>query len=120
MARILAVDDSTSLRQLVVHTLREAGHQVSEAVNGVEALAIARSQPFDVVISDVNMPQMDGLTLLKHLRALPSFRTIPILVLTTEMDPARKAEAKASGATGWMVKPFNPEQLLSTIRKVTG
>lgn len=119
MARILAVDDSVSLRKLLAHTLVEGGHQVAEAQDGVDALAVAGRTPgLNLIITNVNMPNMDGLTLVKRLRALPLYRHTPILVLTTEMDPAKKKEAKESGATGWIVKPFVPEQLLATIRKV--
>jgi two-component system chemotaxis response regulator CheY len=118
MANILAVDDSVSLRKLLAAALSEAGHKVTQAGDGVEGLAMAGKTKFDLVISDVNMPNMDGLTLVRKLRALPSCRSIPILILTTEMDPARKKEAKDAGATGWIVKPFDPAQLLATIRKV--
>ena len=118
MAQILAVDDSVSLRQLLVRTLIEGGHKVLEAKDGVEALGVAAHQKVQLVITDVNMPQMDGLTLVKKLRALPLYKNVPILVLTTEMDPNKKKAAKEAGATGWIVKPFDPEQLLATIRKV--
>jgi len=119
MARILAVDDSVSLRRMLVHTLTQAGHQVTEAQDGVEAVGIAGTgAAVQLVITDVNMPNMDGLTLVKRLRGLPNYKHVPILVLTTEMDPAKKKEAKDAGATGWIVKPFVPEQLLNTIRKV--
>ena len=118
MAHIMAVDDSVSLRQLLVRTLIEGGHRVMEAKDGVEALSAAATQKFQLVITDVNMPQMDGLTLVKKLRELPAYKHIPILVLTTEMDPNKKKIAKDAGATGWLVKPFEPVQLLATIRKV--
>ncbi len=118
MAHIMAVDDSVSLRQLLVRTLIEGGHRVLEAKDGVEALGAAATQKFQLVITDVNMPQMDGLTLVKKLRELPAYKHIPILVLTTEMDPNKKKIAKDAGATGWIVKPFEPVQLLATIRKV--
>ena len=118
MANIMAVDDSTSLRQLLVRTLIAAGHRVVEAKDGVEALAVAKVNSVQLVITDVNMPVMDGLTLVKRLRELPSFRNVPILVLTTEMDPAKKKIAKDAGATGWIVKPYEPDQLIATIRKV--
>jgi two-component system chemotaxis response regulator CheY len=118
MARIMAVDDSVSLRRMLVQTLTQAGHQVTEAADGVEAVRLAGSAPVQLVITDVNMPNMDGLTLVKKLRGLAAYKHVPILVLTTEMDPAKKKEAKDAGATGWIVKPFVPEQLLGTIRKV--
>ncbi|HEC20229.1 MAG TPA: response regulator [Gammaproteobacteria bacterium] len=120
MASILAVDDSASMRQMVVFTLKGAGHQVTEAADGQTALDIAKGQKFDLVLSDVNMPRMDGIALAKELRALPDFKFTPILMLTTESGLNKKQEGKAAGATGWIVKPFNPEQLLATIKKVVG
>ena len=118
MARILAVDDSAAMRQMVGITLTGAGHEVQQAADGREALTIAERQKFDLVITDVNMPVMDGLTLVRHLRALPSYRGVPLLVLTTEATTERKLEGKAAGATGWLVKPFNPDRLLATVAKV--
>lgn len=118
MPSILAVDDSASMRQMVTFTLKEAGYEVLEARDGVEALALAKTQKVHLVLSDVNMPNMDGITLVKELRALPNYRFVPLLLLTTESSPEKKAEGKAAGATGWLVKPFNPEQLLGTIKKV--
>lgn len=118
MAHIMAVDDSVSMRQLLVRTLVAGGHRVLEAKDGVEALGMAATQKVQLVITDVNMPHMDGLTLVKKLRALATYKHVPILVLTTEMDPNKKKVAKDAGATGWIVKPFEPEQLLATIRKV--
>ncbi|MBL1274967.1 MAG: response regulator [Ectothiorhodospiraceae bacterium] len=120
MANILAVDDSASMRQMVAFTLKGAGHTVTEAVDGQAALDVAKTQTFDLVLSDVNMPRMDGITLAKELRNLPSYKFTPILMLTTEAGMNKKQEGKAVGATGWIVKPFNPEQLLATIKKVTG
>ena len=120
MASILAVDDSPSMRKLVSSTLIEAGHSVLEAEDGVQALGVARRSPVGLVITDVNMPNMDGLTLIGELRALPTYKFTPILVLTTEVDPAKKAQAKQAGATGWLVKPFDPGTLLATVRKVVG
>ena len=120
MPSILAVDDSTSMRQMVTFTLKEAGYDVVEAKDGVEALALAKSRTVHLVLSDVNMPNMDGITLVKELRALPAYKFVPLLLLTTESSPEKKAEGKAAGATGWLVKPFNPEQLLGTIKKVLG
>ncbi len=118
MARILAVDDSAAMRQMVGITLTGAGHEVHQAADGREALQIAERQKFDLVITDVNMPVMDGLTLVRHLRSLPNYRGVPLLVLTTEATTERKLEGKAAGATGWLVKPFNPERLLATVAKV--
>jgi len=120
MANVLTVDDSVSLRKLVANTLASAGHQVAEASNGAEALEVIKTKTFNLIISDINMPVMDGLTFIKHVRVLAAYKFTPILVLTTEMDPAKKKVAKESGATGWLVKPFDPEQLLTTIRKVLG
>ena len=120
MANILAVDDSASMRQMVAFTLKGAGHQVTEAVDGQQALNLAKAQKFDLVLSDVNMPKMDGITLARELRALPNFKFTPILMLTTESGLNKKQEGKAAGATGWIVKPFNPDQLLATIKKVMG
>lgn len=118
MARILAVDDSASMRQMVGITLSGAGHQVKQAADGVEALEIAERQKFDLVITDVNMPNMDGITLVRELRARANYRYVPLLVLTTEATVERKQLGKAAGATGWLVKPFNPERLLATVAKV--
>jgi len=120
MANILAADDSASMRQMVAYTLGNAGHHVVSANDGQEALAVAREQKFDVVLTDVNMPLMDGITLTRELRALPEYRFTPILMLTTEAGTDRKQEGKAAGATGWIVKPFNPEQLVAVIKKVLG
>ena len=118
MANVLIVDDSVSMRKLVQGTLIEAGHKVTEAEDGVVGLEKAKQADVDLVITDINMPNMDGLTLLGELRKLSNFKFTPILVLTTEMDPDKKKIAKERGATGWLVKPFNPDQLLSTIQKV--
>ena len=118
MARILAVDDSVAMRQMVEVTLSSAGHDVHQAVDGKEALSLAGQQSFDLVITDVNMPQMDGITLVKQLRELPSYKHTPMLVLTTEHAVERKMEGREAGATGWLVKPFNPERLLATVAKV--
>ena len=118
MARILAVDDSAAMRQMVGITLTGAGHEVQQAADGREALTIAERQKFDLVITDVNMPVMDGLTLVRHLRNLPNYKGVPLLVLTTEATTERKLEGKAAGATGWLVKPFNPDRLLATVAKV--
>lgn len=118
MRKILAVDDSASMRQMVSFTLKKAGYQVDEAKDGVEALGIAKSNSYDLVISDVNMPNMDGISLIRELRALPQFKFTPMLMLTTESGMDKKVAGKEAGATGWIVKPFNPDQLLATIKKV--
>jgi len=120
MAKILAVDDSASMRQMVSYTLTNGGHDVTLANDGQEALNIAGGEKFDLVLTDVNMPIMDGITLTRELRGLQSYRFTPILVLTTESGTDRKMEGKGAGATGWIVKPFNPEQLIAVIRKVLG
>jgi len=120
MANILAVDDSASMRQMVAFTLKGAGHTVTDAADGQEALQKAKMGSFDLVLTDVNMPIMDGITLTKQLRALPAYRFTPILVLTTEAGADKKGQGRAAGATGWLVKPFNPQQLLATVKKVLG
>jgi len=119
-SRILAVDDSASMRQMVTFTLKGAGYDVEEAADGQEALNIAKGGKFDLVLSDVNMPVMDGITLVKELRTLANYKFTPILMLTTESTGDKKTEGKTAGATGWIVKPFNPDQLLNTIKKVLG
>lgn len=118
MARILTVDDSPSIRQLVAATMQKAGHEVDQAADGSEALALAQKFSFRVIISDVNMPKMDGIALVRALRGLASYKFTPLLLLTTEMDPEKKKQAKEAGATGWLVKPFNPDQLVATVRRV--
>lgn len=119
MATILSVDDSASMRQMVSFTLKGAGHNVLEAVDGEDALNKAKSNnSVDLVISDINMPKMDGITLIKELRQLSNYKFTPILMLTTESGLDKKGEGKSAGATGWIVKPFNPEKLLATINKV--
>jgi two-component system chemotaxis response regulator CheY len=118
MANILAVDDSVSIRHLVTQTLETAKHRVAAADSGLTGLSAATKERFDLVITDVNMPGMDGLTFVQKLRELPAYRTTPILILSTEMDPEKKKVAKNAGATGWLVKPFDPTQLLAIIRKV--
>ena len=120
MASILAVDDSASMRQMVSFTLKGAGYDVVEAVDGVDALSKAKQQSVNLVITDVNMPNMDGITLIAELRKLPNYKFTPLLMLTTESAPEKKQAGKAAGATGWIVKPFNPDQLVATIKKVIG
>jgi len=118
MARILAVDDSPSMRQLVKLALASGGHEVDVATDGVEALQAAERQQFDVVITDVNMPNMDGISLVRELRRLANYRFVPLLMLTTESTSERKQQGKEAGATGWLVKPFDPARLLSIVAKV--
>jgi two-component system chemotaxis response regulator CheY len=117
---VLAVDDSASLRQMVAFTLKGAGYEVVEAVDGVDGLSKAKAKTVDLVLTDQNMPNMDGLTLIKSLRALPPYKVAPILMLTTEAGDAMKAQGKAAGATGWLVKPFDPAKLLEVVKKVIG
>ncbi|MCG9680107.1 MULTISPECIES: response regulator [Vibrio] len=118
MTKILAVDDSVSIRQMVSHTLRDAGYDVETANDGREALNKVASNKFDVVISDVNMPIMGGFELVKALRDKPQYKFTPILMLTTETSTEKKQQGKLVGATGWLVKPFNPETLLKTLKRV--
>lgn len=117
---VLNVDDSTSIRQMVVFTLKGAGYEVIEAADGQEGLDIARAKTVDLVLTDLNMPRMNGLALVRALRAMPSYREVPILILTTESGDEMKMQGKASGATGWMIKPFDPQKLLEVVRKVIG
>ena len=119
---ILAIDDSTSIRQMVAFTLKSAGYAVIEAADGQEGLdkANANASSINLVLTDQNMPVMDGLTLIKALRGLPQFTTTPILMLTTESSDAMKMQGKAAGATGWLVKPFDPHKLLEVVKKVIG
>ncbi|NTS76517.1 response regulator [Catenovulum sp. SM1970] len=118
MKKILAVDDSASMRQMVSFTLKKAGFDVTDAKDGVDALNVAKTSEFDLIISDVNMPNMDGITLISELRQLAQYKFTPMLMLTTESGLEKKSAGKAAGATGWIVKPFNPDQLLATINKV--
>ena len=118
MANILIVDDSASMRNMVSTTLQSQGHQVTEAADGKEALGKAQGGSFDVVITDLNMPVMDGIELVKNLRTLPKYKYTPLLLLTTESSGDKKMAGKQAGATGWLVKPFNPDKLLATVSKV--
>jgi two-component system, chemotaxis family, chemotaxis protein CheY len=120
MATILTADDTATMRQMISFTLGSAGHEVIQANDGAEALAIARTRKFDLVIADVNMPNMDGISLVKSLRDLPDYKFTPILMLTTESQEQRRQAGRTAGATGWIVKPFNPEQLLTVVKKVVG
>jgi two-component system chemotaxis response regulator CheY len=115
MTKILIADDSNSIRDMVSFTLKNAGYQTVEVRDGAEGLRKAKLDSFDLVISDVNMPNMDGIELCAALRQLPEFEFTPILMLTTESSAEMKTIGKSAGATGWLVKPFNPEKLLSTI-----
>ena len=117
---ILAVDDSASIRQMVDFTLKGAGYNVVQAVDGQDGLERARGAPVDLVLTDQNMPRMDGLGLIRSLRAIPEYQKVPILVLTTESSDEMKAQGRAAGATGWLVKPFNPKRLVDVVKKVIG
>lgn len=103
---------------MVSFTLKSAGYDVVEASDGTQALNIAKTRAVNLVITDVNMPNMDGISLIRELRSLSSYRFTPLLMLTTESSPEKKQEGKAAGATGWIVEPFNPEQFLNTVKKV--
>lgn len=118
MANILFVDDSHSMRTLVSSCLIDAGHDVKVAEDGVAGLEVAANDQYDLIISDINMPKMNGIELIKELRKLSEYKFTPILILTTESSPEKKSEGKQAGATGWIVKPFNPEKLLQAINKV--
>ena len=118
MPLILAVDDSPSMRKMVSFTLTGAGYEVVEAVDGIDAYEKAQAQSFDLVLTDQNMPRLDGLGLTRKLRDHPQFKTVPILVLTTESSELMKQAGRSAGATGWLVKPFDPARLLEVIKKV--
>jgi len=114
----LIVDDSVTMRQMVAFTLREAGYEVVEAEHGQDALDKIPGRKINIVITDLNMPVMDGFTLIRFVRAMPALKFVPILMLTTESQLSKKEEGKAAGATGWIVKPFDPDKLLQTVAKV--
>ncbi|MFT7132131.1 MAG: two-component system chemotaxis response regulator CheY [Cyclobacteriaceae bacterium] len=120
MTKILAVDDSASMRQMITFTLKSAGFDVVEACDGVGGVSQARQHKCDLVLSDVNMPNMDGIAMTRELRMLPDYKYTPILMLTTESGIDQKTEGKNAGATGCIVEPFKPDQLLNTIKKVLG
>ncbi|CAG0939110.1 Chemotaxis protein CheY [Candidatus Brocadiaceae bacterium] len=117
---IMTVDDSASVRQMVAFTLKEAGYDVIEACDGKDALTKIGKQPVNMIITDLNMPNMDGISLIRAARAIPALKFIPIIMLTTESQEAKKVEGKSAGATGWIIKPFRPEQLLAVTKKVLG
>ena len=117
---ILAVDDSSSLRQMVAFSLKAAGYNVVEAVDGQDGLDKAKQQSVDLVLTDQNMPRMDGLALIKSLRTLPAYQKVPILMLTTESSDEMKSKGRAAGANGWLVKPFGPQRLIEVVKKVIG
>jgi len=117
--RILTVDDSASVRQMVKFTLSDAGYAVIEAVDGKDALA-KLTTPVNLVITDLNMPNLDGIGLIRSVRANPALKGIPIVMLTTESQDSRKQEGRAAGATGWIVKPFTPQQILAVVKRLLG
>ncbi len=114
---ILVVDDTRSMRKMVAAVLAGAGYDVAEAGDGVEALELARGRRFDLVVTDHNMPRMDGVTLVGELRRLPDYDAVALLVLSTEADPALKQRGRDAGATGWMAKPFDPQRMLDIVAK---
>jgi two-component system, chemotaxis family, chemotaxis protein CheY len=118
MTRILVVDDSASMRRILEATLKAAGYEVTDAANGSEAMAAIKLTLFDLVLTDLSMPIMDGLTLIRSLRVLSAYKNVPIVVLTTEVNPDKIKQAKELGATGWVVKPFDGPQLLNAVRKI--
>ncbi|MBJ7554395.1 hypothetical protein MSP8887_03799 [Marinomonas spartinae] len=118
--KLLIVDDSPSVRQMIEATLKGAGYAVTAAKDGQEAFEKCRSERFDFVLTDQNMPRMDGITLIKSLRAMSAYARVPLIVLTTEAGDALKSQGRAAGATGWMVKPFDPSKLLDVVKKVLG
>lgn len=118
--KVLIVDDSASIRQMVEMTLRESGYEVTLAKDGLEAFNVCKTKSFDFILTDQNMPNMDGITFIKSARALPAHARTPIVMLTTEAGDAMKAQGRAAGATGWMVKPFDPTKLLEIAKKVMG
>ena len=115
---VLVVDDSSSVRQVVGIALKSAGYDVIEACDGRDALGKLTGQKVHLIISDVNMPNMDGITLVKEVKKLPAYRFTPIVMLTTESADGKKAEGQAAGAKAWMLKPFNPPQLLAVVQKL--
>ena len=118
MKTILTVDDSASIRQMIKLTLAGAGYQVVEAGNGAEGLSAAKASPVNMVVTDLNMPVMDGLAFIREMRKLPAYKGVPIVFLTTESDSGIKQQAKEASATGWITKPFQQDQLLAVVKKV--
>ncbi|SCY34434.1 response regulator [Desulfoluna spongiiphila] len=115
---ILTVDDSASVRQMVGFTLKNAGYEVVEAVDGRDGVAKLSAGGINMIITDLNMPGMDGIELIRKARAMAQYKFIPIILLTTESQDDKKKEGKKAGATGWIIKPFKPEQLLGVVKKV--
>jgi two-component system, chemotaxis family, chemotaxis protein CheY len=119
-ARILTVDDSASIRLTTRVALSNAGYTITEAVDGMDGIDKLRSGQFDLIVTDLNMPRMDGLTMIRELRKMPAHMGVPVIFLTTESDNELKSQAKAAGATGWLTKPFDPESLVKIVKKVLG
>ena len=117
---IMTVDDSASVRQMVAYTLKSAGYRVVEAVDGKDALSKLAGSSVHMIITDLNMPNLDGIGLIKEVRSSASHKFVPVVMLTTESQDAKKMEGKQAGATGWIIKPFKPEQLLTVVKKVLG
>ena len=115
---IMVVDDSLSIRQVVSIALKQAGYDVIEGVDGVDALKKLTGQKVNLIISDVNMPNMDGITFVRELKTRPAYKFTPVLMLTTESQEDKKEQGKAAGARAWMVKPFKPEGLLAAVQKL--
>jgi two-component system, chemotaxis family, chemotaxis protein CheY len=120
MAHILVVDDSRSIRELARGVLEGAGYTVATAADGVEGMQQVRSQQFDLVLSDVNMPNMDGMSFVFKLRRLENYQDVPVLMVTTESADNKKERARTSGANGWLQKPFDPERLLAAVGSLVG
>jgi two-component system chemotaxis response regulator CheY len=115
---VLVVDDSASIRQVVGIALKSAGYDVLDAADGKDALGKLKGQKIHLVISDVNMPNMDGITFLKELKKLPAYKFTPVIMLTTESQESRKQEGQAAGARAWVVKPFQPAQMMAAVAKL--
>lgn len=118
--KILAVDDSVSIRKSITFILSEAGYEITEAVDGVDGLEKAKADKFNLILTDINMPNMDGIELIKQLRQTEGYKFTPIIALTTENQDSKMQEGKAAGATGWIVKPFTAEKLIAIVKKITG
>ncbi|CAM3448871.1 response regulator [Paracoccus nototheniae] len=117
---ILCVDDSASIRQMVTFALQSAGYSASTAVDGADALTKLTGGPLSLIITDLNMPNMDGITMIRNVRTLPAYAGVPIVMLTTESDETKKQEGRSAGATGWLVKPFDQARLLAVVAKLVG
>ncbi len=120
MASILVLDDSASVRQMIKTALADKGHSIKGVTNGVQGMQLADTTPFDLVITDLNMPEMDGITFTRELRKRPEYGRVPVLFVSTESRESVKQEARAAGATGWITKPFSPEQLCRVVERVLG